>query len=132
MLRERRIRAECLNDALWHLARRKEEGEGADEDYDSEDEYDSDDDDFYHDEDGTPNAHDDLPLHSFGTSEEWDARIYLRNSSDWNLPDLVPTLVEWNKGFPLSYTPEFERHLCKTLQLSPKQDDEDDDDDDDE
>jgi len=129
VLQERRIRAERLNDALWHLVRRKEEGEGADGDYDSEEEYDSDDDEFYHVDDGISNAH-------HGTREEWDAEsdfldddvrrmIYLRNSHDWNLPDLVPNLVEWNKGFPLSFTPEFERHLSKTLQLPAKQDGED-------
>ena len=123
-LRERRIRAERLNDALWHLVRRKEEGEGADVDYDSEDEYDSDDDEFYHVEEGTPDAHGLPSSVSDGTREEWGAEaesdlhrmIYLRNSHDWDLPDLVPALVDWNKGFPLSFTPEFERHLSQTLQ----------------
>ncbi len=52
-------------------------------------------------------------------------RIYLRNSGEWIIPDLVPQLEGWNKGDPLSFTVEFERHLGKQM---IKFDEEDEDD----
>jgi len=52
-------------------------------------------------------------------------RIYLRNSGEWIVPDLVPQLEGWNKGDPLSFTVEFERHLGKQM---VKFDEEDEDD----
>jgi len=41
--------------------------------------------------------------------------IYLRNREDWEIPDVVPLLEEWNKGEPLTFTPEFERYLGRQL-----------------
>ena len=38
-------------------------------------------------------------------------RIYLRNRSDWSIPDIVSQLENWNKGNNLSFSPSFEAYL---------------------
>jgi len=50
--------------------------------------------------------------------------IYLRNGVDWVLPDIVPTLEEWNKGNQLTFTPEFERYLGRQIMKEEIEDDE--------
>ena len=49
-------------------------------------------------------------------------RIYIRNGSDWSLPDVVGQLEEWNKGKPLEFTTSFERYLGDQM---TKEDEED-------
>ena len=53
--------------------------------------------------------------------------IYLRNTEDWGLPDLVPQLEEWNKGKPLTFTPSFEEYVGQQMDKGSEEYDYDDD-----
>eukprot|EP00804_Cyclotella_cryptica_P005328 CCRYP_020414-RA/>CCRYP_020414-RA protein AED:0.11 eAED:0.11 QI:0/-1/0/1/-1/1/1/0/668 len=54
---------------------------------------------------------DEPPIIEGLSNEEVRRGIYLRKGPDWELPDVVCQLEEWNKGKALRFTPEFERHL---------------------
>jgi len=45
------------------------------------------------------------------SNKEVRRSIYLRKGPDWELPDIVSQLEDWNRGKPLTFTPEFEKHL---------------------
>ena len=53
--------------------------------------------------------------------------IYLRNGTDWVLPDLVGQLEDWNKGNQLTFTPMFERYLGRQMTKESKGEDEEED-----
>lgn len=52
-----------------------------------------------------------LPIIEGLSNDEVRCSIYLRKGPDWELPDVVSQLEDWNKGNALRFTPEFERHL---------------------
>ncbi len=52
--------------------------------------------------------------------------MYVRNGTDWVLPDIVPQLEGWNKGNQLTFTPEFEKYLGQQI-MKGWDDDEDED-----
>ena len=61
------------------------------------------------------------------TDNEARQSIYLRGGElDFVLPDIVSHLEEWNKGKPLTFTPEFERYLGRQI-MKEERDDLDDD-----
>jgi hypothetical protein len=66
--------------------------------------YESDDDEDYDDDDSYTIIR--------GLSNK-DARrsIYLRNSREWQLNDIVPQLQDWNHGRRLTFTPLFEKYI---------------------
>ena len=45
------------------------------------------------------------------SNEEARRSIYIRNSADWHLADIVPQLQDWNKGRMLTFTPMFEKYV---------------------
>jgi len=49
--------------------------------------------------------------------------IYLRNGVDWVLPDVVPQLLDWNKGNQLTFTSEFERYIGRQIAKEDREDD---------
>lgn len=67
------------------------------------------------------NDNDEPPLIHGISNDDVRRSIYLRKGPDWELPDIVSQLEGWNKGQPLSFTPEFERYLG--WQLSQEDDD---------
>jgi hypothetical protein len=53
----------------------------------------------------------DPPIIEGLSNDDVRCSIYLRKGPDWELPDVVSQLEDWNKGKALRFTPEFERHL---------------------
>ena len=49
------------------------------------------------------------------SNKEVRQSIYLRKGPDWELPDIVLQLEDWNKGKPLNFTPEYEKHLAEQM-----------------
>jgi len=58
------------------------------------------------------------------SDQEARRSIYLRNGVDWVLPDIVPTLEDWNKGDQLTFTPMFERYLGQQMMKEEREEDE--------
>jgi len=66
---------------------------------------------------------DESPIINGMSNKEVRKSIYLRKGPEWELPDVVSQLEDWNKGKPLKFSLEFERYLG--WQMS-KDDDNDD------
>ena len=49
------------------------------------------------------------------SNKEVRQSIYLRKGPDWELPDIVLQLEDWNKGKPLNFTLEYEKHLAEQM-----------------
>ena len=140
ILDERKRRAAKLSRILPHLIGQLEsppdeeefDSDGSDSEY--EEEFDSDEDDDWEQSDASADADDTTTIDYKVNDDEEDAmiagmsnkdvrsRIYLRNSCDWVIPDVVGQLENWNKGRALSFSPAFERYLCQ--QMMTKEDDE--------
>merc|ERR1711862_181996 len=60
-------------------------------------------------------SQEELTIISGCSDDEIRHAIYFRDEGDWDLPDLVSQLQEWNKGLPLSFTLEFEHYLGNRL-----------------
>jgi hypothetical protein len=143
ILDERKRRAAKLSRILPHLIGQLESPPSDEEEFDSdgsdseyEEEFDSDEDDDWEQSDASADADDTTTMEYKvnADDDEEDAmiagmsnkdvrsRIYLRNSCDWSIPDVVGQLENWNKGRALSFSPAFERYLCQ--QMMTKEDDE--------
>ena len=132
ILDERKSRAEKLSRIFPHIIYQTDppsDGEEFDSDASDsefEEEFDSDDDEDWEQSSTSDNATKDSITMEFKAEESDYAedqiitgmsnkdartRIYLRNGCDWNLPDVVGQLEEWNKGKTLFFSPSFERYL---------------------
>ena len=142
ILDERKRRAAKLSRILPHLIGQLEsppdeeefDSDGSDSEY--EEEFDSDEDDDWEQSDASADAVDTTTMeYKVNTDDDEEdvmiagmsnkdvrSRIYLRNSCDWSIPDVVGQLEDWNKGRTLSFSPAFERYLCQ--QMMTKEDDE--------
>lgn len=143
ILDERKRRAAKLSRILPHLIGQLESTPSDEEEFDSdgsdseyEEEFDSDEDDDWEQSDASVDA-DDTTTMEYKVNADDDeedvmiagmsnmdvrSRIYLRNSCDWSIPDVVGQLENWNKGRALSFSPAFERYLCQQMMI--KEDDE--------
>ena len=141
ILDERKRRAAKLSRILPHLIGQLEsppdeeefDSDGSDSEY--EEEFDSDEDDDWEQSDASADAVDTTTMEykvnadddeedvmiAGMSSKDVRSRIYLRNSCDWSIPDVVGQLEDWNKGRTLSFSPAFERYLCQ--QMMTKEDD---------
>lgn len=142
ILDERKRRAAKLSRILPHLIGQLEsppdeeefDSDGSDSEY--EEEFDSDEDDDWEQSDASADADDTTTMEYKANADDDEedvmiagmsnkdvrSRIYLRNSCDWSIPDVVGQLESWNKGRALSFSPAFERYLCQ--QMMTKEDDE--------
>jgi len=152
IIKVRKQRAEKLRDLIFELQTRNEEDDENDDgldfdeqdtDYESNFDYDSEEDDedieivdnptpttlLSQLEPGTvpkPNSEDTFTLIRGMSDREARQTIYLRNTEDWGLPDLVPQLEEWNKGKPLTFTPSFEEYVGRQMDKGSEEYDDDD------
>jgi len=157
IIKVRKQRAEKLRDLIFELQTRNEEDDENDDeldfdeqdtDYESNFDYDSEDDeedietvdnptpttllsqlepDTVHSKPNNKDGEDTFTLMRGLSDNEARQTIYLRNTEDWGLPDLVPQLEEWNKGKPLTFTPSFEEYVGRQMDKGSEEYDYDDD-----
>ena len=158
IIKVRKQRAEKLRDIIFELQTRNEEDDENDNelDFDEQDtgyesnfDYDSEDDeedietvdnptpttllsqmepDTVHPKSNNKDGEDSFTLIRGLSDKEARQSIYLRNTEDWGLPDLVPQLEEWNKGKPLTFTPSFEEYVGQQMDKGSEDYDDDYDD----
>jgi len=157
IIKVRKQRAEKLRDLIFELQTRNEEDDENDDeldfdeqdtDYESNFDYDSEEDeedietvdnptpttllsqlepDTVHSKPNNKDGEDTFTLIRGLSDKEARQSIYLRNTEDWGLPDLVPQLEEWNKGKPLTFTPSFEEYVGRQMDKGSEEYDYDDD-----
>ena len=154
IIKVRKQRAEKLRDLIFELQTRNDENDDEldfdeqDTDYESNFDYDSEDDeedieivdnptpttllsqlepDTVNPKSNNKDGEDTFTLMRGLSDREARQTIYLRNTEDWGLPDLVPQLEEWNKGKPLTFTPSFEEYVGQQMDKGSEEYDYDDD-----
>ena len=63
------------------------------------------------------------------SNKEARRSVYIRNSADWHLADIVPQLQDWNKGRMLTFTPMFERYVGNQITKCASDDEDDEEED---